>query len=93
MRKLKHIWQWIRRELFFDFNRVYKGDFHRPPHNRHERRRQAKEDRCWFSTFWKDVPIYRWREYRGVFARLKYQEKNELKRKIQNEKNLLVTPD
>ena len=75
MRKLKHIWQWIRRELFFDFNRVYKGDFHRPPHNRHERRRQAKEDRCWFSTFWKDVPIYRWREYRGIFARLKYQEK------------------
>ena len=70
MKTLKRILGWIRRELFFDLNRVYKDDYRKPPRNRHERRRQAKEDRCWFSTFWKDVPIYRWREYRGAYQSL-----------------------
>ena len=85
MKILKRILGWIRRELFFDLNRVYKDNYRKPPRNRHERRRQAKEDRCWFSTFWKYVPIYRWREYQGALEALYSKKLKEWKRKYNTE--------
>lgn len=81
MRKLKHIWQWIRRELFFDLNRVYKDNYRKPPRNRHERRRQAKEERCWISEFFRGLPIYKFTEYREAFQALASQKYKEWKHK------------
>lgn len=81
MKRLKHIWQWIRRELFFDLNRVYKDDFRRPTHNRHERRRQAKEDRCWRSEFWRGIPWFKFYSYVSEWERLCRQKYNEWKHK------------
>lgn len=81
MKKLRQIWQWIRRELFFDLNRVYKNDFRKSPINRHERRKQAKEDRCWYSSFWNGIPWYKWQEYRGALDSLYKRKLEEWKRK------------
>lgn len=81
MKNLRQVWRWIKRELFFDLNRVYKNDFRRLPINRHERRKQAKEDRCWFSSFWRGVPGYKWREYQEALDALYKRKLEEWKRK------------
>ena len=81
MKTLKRILGWIRRELFFDLNRVYKDDYRKPPRNRHERRRQAKEDRCWSSEFWRGVPWFKFYSYVSEWERLYRQKYNEWKHK------------
>lgn len=81
MKTLKRILGWIRRELFFDLNRVYKDDYRKPPRNRHERRRQAKEERCWVSEFMRGLPIYKYAEYLEAFQALASQKYKEWKRK------------
>ena len=70
METMKWILGWIRRELFFDLNRVYKDDYRKPPRNRHERRLQAKEDRCWHWNFFYGRPIYKWHDYIGAYESL-----------------------
>ena len=61
MKMLRQILQWIRQELFFDLNRVYKNDIRIPPKNRHARRLQAKKDKCLYWNFFHGRPWYKWR--------------------------------
>lgn len=70
MRKIRQIIHWIRRELFFDLNRVYKNDIRVSPKNRHARRFQAKEDRCWHWNFFYGRPIYKRYDYIGAYQSL-----------------------
>ena len=102
MRKLRQILQWIRRELFFDLNRVYKNDIRIPPKNRHTRRLQAKEDKCWYWNFFHGRDWYKWRDYAGAYDSLisakikelikKNTERNEKKKNIHINSNIGSRP-
>lgn len=85
MKTLKRILGWIRRELFFDLDRVYKDDYRKPPRNRHERRRQAKEDRCWSSEFWRNIPWFRYFSLVGEWEKLCHIKLKEMKLKNKTE--------
>ena len=85
MRKIRQIIHWIRSELFFDLNRVYKNDIRVPPKNRHARRFQAKEDRCWHWSFFRGVPFYRRHDYIGAFDSLMNNKIKELLKKYRTE--------
>ena len=85
MRILRHILQWIRQELFFDLNRVYKNDIRIPPKNRHARRLQAKEDKCWYWNFFHGRHWYKWRDYTGAYDSLVSNKIKELTNKYRTE--------